>query len=267
MAVLDEIVAAVRADLAERMATTPLAVVQQRAELAPDARPALPELRRHDGVALIAEVKRRSPSGGDLAAVPSAAQLATQYAAGGAHAISVLTEPRYFGGSLDDLAAVRAAVDVPLLRKDFVVSAYQVFEARAYGADIVLLIVAALTDEELRDLQDVVTQLGMTALVEVHDEGELARALAVEPALVGVNARDLKTLTVDRDVFEQLVPRIPGDVTVVAESGVRSADDVRSYAASGAHVVLVGEALVKHGDPQAAVAEFVAVGRATARVR
>lgn len=267
MSVLDEIVAAVRTDLADRMATTPLSAVQRRAESVAPARDARVALRRADGVALIAEVKRRSPSAGDLASIPSAAELARSYAAGGAHAISVLTEPRYFGGSLDDFAAVRATVDVPLLRKDFIVSDYQVHEARAYGADVVLLIVAALGDSELRDLHALIQEHGMTALVEVHDEAEVDRALSVEPAVVGINARDLKTLEVNRSVFERLVRLLPAHVIAVAESGVRSAGDVRDYAAAGAHAVLVGEALVKGADPTSTVADFIAAGRVIEQVR
>lgn len=267
MSVLDEIVAAVRTDLAERMAVTPVQTVQQRAQSAPPARDARTALRPADGVALIAEIKRRSPSGGSLASIPDAAEIARSYAAGGASAISVLTEPRYFGGSLDDLTAVRAAVDLPILRKDFVVSDYQVHEARAYGADVVLLIVAALDDSTLRNLHTLVGELGMTALVEVHDEAEIDRALAVAPTVVGINARDLKTLDVDRSAFERLVRLLPDDVTAVAESGVRSASDLSDYAAAGAHAVLVGEALVTGSDPQSTVAEFIAAGRATVRVR
>ena len=161
---------------------------------------------RGPGSSVIAEVKRRSPSKGDLAEIADPAVLARQYAAGGAAAISVLTEERRFGGSLDDLRAVRAAVDVPLLRKDFVVEPYQVLEARAAGADLVLLIVAALDDDLLRRLHDQARELGMTVLVEVHDEAETARAVDLGAELVGVNARNLKTLDVDPDTFGRLAP-------------------------------------------------------------
>ena len=171
---------------------------------------------------MIAEVKRRSPSKGDLAEIPDPAALARLYAAGGAAAISVLTEERRFGGSLDDLRAVRAAVDTPLLRKDFVVEPYQVLEARAAGADLVLLIVAALDDDTLRRLHDLAGELGLTVLVEVHDEAETARAVDLGAELVGVNARNLKTLEVDPDTFGRLAPLVPDDRVLVAESGITS---------------------------------------------
>jgi indole-3-glycerol phosphate synthase len=209
---------------------------------------------------VIAEVKRRSPSKVDLADIPDPAALAQSYAAGGADAISVLTEARRFNGSLDDLRAVRAAVDTPLLRKDFIVTSYQLLEARAAGADLVLLIVAALDDATLARLHQEARALGMTVLVEVHDEAEIARALAVGAELVGVNARNLKTLEVDPDTFGRLVGLLPEDVVKVAESGVGGPDDAARYAAEGADVVLVGEALVKDGDPATAVATMRTAG-------
>ena len=208
---------------------------------------------RGPGSSVIAEVKRRSPSKGDLAEIADPAALARHYAAGGAAAISVLTEERRFGGSLDDLRAVRAAVDVPLLRKDFVVEPYQVLEARAAGADLVLLIVAALDDDQLRRLHDQAGELGMAVLVEVHDEPETARAVDLGAELVGVNARNLKTLDVDPDAFGRLAPLVPADRVLVAESGISSPVDVKRYVAEGARAVLVGEALVKDGDPEGAV--------------
>ena len=165
----------------------------------------------------------------------------------------MLTEERRFGGSLDDLRAVRAAVDVPLLRKDFVVEPYQVLEARAAGADLVLLIVAALDDDLLRRLHDQARELGMAVLVEVHDEAETARAVDLGAELVGVNARNLKTLDVDPDTFGRLAPLVPADRVLVAESGISSPVDVKRYVAEGARAVLVGEALVKDGDPEGAV--------------
>jgi indole-3-glycerol phosphate synthase len=199
-------------------------------------------------VKVIAEVKRASPSRGALAEIPDPAALARVYADAGASAISVLTEQRRFLGSLADLVAVRAAVDVPVLRKDFVSTAYQVLEARAAGADLVLLIVAALPDEELRALLDLVHDLRMTALVETHDEREVDRALDAGARLLGVNARDLDTFELDRELFGRVAGRIPAGVVKVAESAVRTADDVAAYRAAGADVVLVGEALVT-GDP------------------
>jgi len=250
--VLSDIVAGVRIDLARRQAAT--SEPDLRAALADvDApRDPMPHLRA-PGSSVIAEVKRRSPSKGDLAEIADPAGLARSYAAGGAAAISVLTEERRFSGSLDDLRAVRAAVDTPLLRKDFLVEPYQVLEARAAGADLVLLIVAALDDDLLRRLHDQARELGMSVLVEVHDEAETARAVELGAELVGVNARDLKTLDVDPDTFARLAPLVPADRVLVAESGVSSPVDVKRYVAEGAQAVLVGEALVRDGDPEGAV--------------
>ncbi|SNQ48232.1 Indole-3-glycerol phosphate synthase [Frankia canadensis] len=258
MSVLAEILDGVRADLAAREQQTSLADLKQRVERVPDPRDALAVLR-DSPVSVIAEVKRRSPSKGSLAAIADPAALALDYEAGGAAAISVLTEGRRFGGSLADLDAVRRAVDVPLLRKDFVVSPYQVFEARAHGADIVLLIVAALDQPRLVGLRERIESLGMTALVEVHDEAELVRALDADARLIGVNARDLRTLEVDRGTFARLAPMIPAGVLSVAESGVRGPHDLLAYAAAGADAVLVGEAAVT-GDPRQTVADLVAAG-------
>jgi indole-3-glycerol phosphate synthase len=204
-------------------------------------------------------VKRASPSRGDLAAIADPAALAATYVAAGASAVSVLTEERRFRGSLADLAAVRAAVDVPVLRKDFVSSAYQVLEARAAGADLVLLIVAALDDQALASLHRLITDLGMAALVEAHTAEEVDRALALGAPLLGINARDLDTFELDRDLFGRLAERIPADVLRVAESAVRTADDVARYRAAGADVVLVGEALVT-GDPTALLSSFLEAG-------
>ena len=206
-------------------------------------------------VKVIAEVKRASPSRGSIAAIPDPAALATTYADAGASAISVLTEQRRFLGSLADLEAVRAAVRVPVLRKDFVSSAYQVLEARAAGADLVLLIVAALPDEELRPLLALVHDLRMTALVETHDEREVDRALGAGARLLGVNARDLDTFELDRDLFGRVAGRVPDGVVKVAESAVRTPEDVADYRAAGADVVLVGEALVT-GDPAVLIRAF-----------
>lgn len=252
MSVLDDIVAGVREDLHRRRTEVSEADLRARLLEMPPPRDPLPAFRA-TGCSVIAEVKRRSPSKGDLADIPDPAALAAAYARGGAAAISVLTEERRFGGSLDDLRAVRAAVDVPLLRKDFVVENYQLLEARAAGADLVLLIVAALSDEALRTLYDHARELGLTPLVEVHDEPEAERALAVGPSLIGINARNLKTLDVDPATFGKVAPLLPAGVVRVAESGISRPDDVRRVAAEGADVVLVGEALVRDGDPEAAV--------------
>jgi indole-3-glycerol phosphate synthase len=259
MSVLDDIVAGVRDDLAGRQAALPEADLRAAAAEATPARDPMPAFRA-PGLSVIAEVKRRSPSKGDLADIPDPAALAQAYAAGGADAISVLTEQRRFGGSLDDLRAVRAAVETPLLRKDFVVSTYQLLEARAAGADLVLLIVAALDDGTLARLHDEARDLGLTVLVEVHDEAEIARALAVGAELVGVNARNLKTLEVDPGTFGRLVGLLPAHVVKVAESGIGGPGDAARHAAEGAEVVLVGEALVRDGDPTAAVAAMRAAG-------
>jgi indole-3-glycerol phosphate synthase len=257
--VLDEIVAGVREDLVEREAATPLPQLKVRAAHQPDARDAVAVLRA-PGCTVIAEVKRSSPSKGALAAIADPAALARDYEAGGAQVISVLTEGRRFGGSLADLDAVRAAVDLPVLRKDFVFSSYQVWEARAHGADLVLLIVAALDQNALVSLLERTESLGMTALVEVHDEEELQRALDAGARVVGINARNLKTLEVDRSTFSRLVPLIPAGVVRVAESGVRGPHDVLAYATAGADAVLVGEGLVTGRDPRQAVAALVTAG-------
>lgn len=266
MSVLDDILAGVHADLAERQARTTLDELKERAARRPGALDAAERLRRVDGddergsVKVVAEVKRSSPSKGALAAIGDPAGLARDYEAGGAAVISVLTERRRFGGSLEDLDAVRAAVDVPVLRKDFVTTAYQVWEARAHGADVVLLMVVALEQPALVSLVERVHSLGMTALVEVHDVEEVARAVDAGARVVGVNARDLRTLHVDRATFAQVRPAVPDGVVVVAESGVRGSHDVFDYARAGADAVLVGEALVTGGDPRSAVADLVAAG-------
>ena len=259
MNVLDAILTGVREDLAVREALVPLAQMKARAAQAPASRDVLHVLRE-PGVGVIAEVNRASPSRGPLADIGDPAALARLYAEGGARIISVLTEGRRFGGSLDDLDAVRAAVDIPLLRKDFIVSPYQVHEARAHGADIVLLIVAALEQNVLHGLLERIESLGMTALVEVHTEAEADRALSAGARVIGVNARDLTTLTVDRDVFARIAPGLPSGVVTVAESGVRGPSDLLAYAGAGADAVLVGEGLVTSGDPRAAVAELVTAG-------
>ncbi len=259
MSVLDDILVGVREDLAERQSRTSIDELKDLASSRPPALDGVAALLR-PGVAVIAEVKRSSPSKGALAAIADPAALAEDYEAGGASVISVLTEQRRFGGSLADLQAVRARVSVPLLRKDFVVSSYQLWEGRAFGADLSLLIVAALEQEALVSLVERSHSLGMTALVEVHDEAELERAQAAGARVIGVNARDLKTLEVDRSVFGRLSPLIPDGVVKVAESGVRGPHDLLAYAAVGADAVLVGEGVVTGGNPRQAVAELVTAG-------
>ncbi|MFF2810185.1 indole-3-glycerol phosphate synthase TrpC [Streptomyces sp. NPDC058000] len=260
MTVLDEIIDGVREDLDTRQRRVTEAELRDRAAAAPAPLDAVTALGS-TGVQIIAEVKRASPSKGPLAAVTDPAGLARDYVTGGAAAVSVLTERRRFHGSLADLDAVRAAVRVPVLRKDFIVTPYQLWEARAHGADLVLLIVAALPSGLLGELLGQARELGMTTLVEVHDETETDRALSVGAEVIGVNARDLKTLQVDRDTFARLAPGIPRGVLRVAESGIRGPEDVAAVAACGADAVLVGEALVTADGPHAALAALrAAVG-------
>ena len=256
---LDAIVAGVREDLAVRAEQVSLSDLERRVSERPSAIDAEQRLRQ-EGLSLIAEVKRASPSKGALADIPDPATLASTYEQAGATAISVLTEQRRFAGSLADLDAVRAAVSIPVLRKDFMVTDYQLWEARAHGADIILLIVASLTDEELARMLALAHELGMTALVEVHDEGETQRAVDVGARVIGVNARNLKTLEIHPDTFSRLVPLIPPGVVTVAESGIRDATDADMYAAQGADALLVGEALVRGADPAAAVRSLIAAG-------
>lgn len=260
MTVLDDIVAGVREDVALRQASTDLAALKRRAASQAPALACIERLRSSQGVGVIAEIKRASPSKGALAPIPDPAALAQQYEEGGAAVVSVLTETRRFAGTLADLDAVRAAVEIPVLRKDFIVSPYQVWEARAHGADLVLLIVAALEQTVLTSLVERVHSLGMTALVEAHDVTEARRAVDAGASLVGINARNLHTLQVDRATFAQVVDVLPDYVCRVAESGVRNARDVREYVQAGAHAVLVGESLVRSSDARAAVADLVAAG-------
>ncbi len=232
-----------------------LAEVARRARDAEPARPFAAALKR-ETVALIAEVKHASPSKGVLIEDFDPVALGKIYAENGAAAISVLTDQRFFMGSLDDLAQVRRAVEVPVLRKDFMLDCYQVYEARAAGADAVLLITAALEDSQLADLHALAEELGMAALVEVHNQPELDRALSIHATLIGVNNRDLKTFHEDLGTTARIVARVPPGVTLVAESAIRSEADVRKMGALGADAVLVGEGLVKAGDIAAQVKLF-----------
>ncbi|MBO0775605.1 MAG: indole-3-glycerol phosphate synthase TrpC [Actinobacteria bacterium] len=259
MSVLDEILTEVRADLDARQRQVPLDRLKEMARRADSPRDALGALRGQD-VAVIAEVKRASPSKGAMAAIADPAALACDYEAGGASIISVLTEARRFAGSLEDLAAVREAIQVPVLRKDFVVSSYQLWEARAHGADMVLLIVAALEQNALVSLVERAESIGLVPLVEVHTDSEVSRAMAAGARVIGVNARDLATLEVDRGVFGRLAPQIPDHIIKIAESGVRGPHDLLAYAAAGADAVLVGESLVTGKNPRAAVADLVTAG-------
>jgi len=256
---LDDIIAGVREDLALRQATTSLERLKERVKIVDPALDPMP-LFRARGVSVIAEVKRSSPSKGALATISDPAALAAQYEAGGAAAISVLTEERRFGGTLDDLVRVRLAVSVPVLRKDFIVTSYQLFEARAAGADLALLIVAALTDPELTSLIERARSIGLTPLVEAHTADEVRRAVDAGAKVIGINARSLQTLEVDPQTFARLAPLIPDGIVRIAESGVRGPHDVIELARNGADVVLVGEALVTGRDPRAGVADLVAAG-------
>lgn len=251
---LDRILAAHRsaAEADER----DVAALVEAARQAPPARGFTAALQRdaRDGMAVIAEVKRRSPSKGELAADLDPAAVAAAYEAGGASCLSVLTDAAFFGGSADDLAQARGAVRLPVLRKDFTVDPRDICDARAMGADAVLLIVAALDDRELAGLHALAVDLGLDVLVEVHDEPELERALAVGATLVGVNQRDLVTFEVDAARAVRLAGSMPDGVVRVAESGIRHREDVEALAAAGFQAVLVGESLVTSGDPRAAVA-------------
>ena len=250
MSVLDSIIEGVREDLALRR--KPLGQLHEELTLAPRVIDAHPLLSR-EGMQVIAEVKRSSPSKGALAQILEPTKLAEQYSQAGASVISVLTEKRRFGGSLADLDAVRKRVDLPILRKDFMVDEYQFLEARAHGADVVLLIVAALSTSQLKDFYDLTCELEMASLIEIHTAEELERAMEISPRLIGVNSRNLKTLDVDSSAFADLLPRIPDEIIKVAESGISLRSDVEFAERCGAQAILVGEALVRAGDPISAM--------------
>lgn len=257
--VLDSIIDGVREDLEVRKAAVSLANLERRIT---DVAPAIQatENLRAAKFSVIAEVKRSSPSKGALAEIAQPHDLALRYQAGGAAVVSVLTEQRRFSGSLADLDLVRSHIEIPILRKDFMVTEYQIFEARAHGADVILLIVAGLAQSELRDFNQIALGLGMSVLVEVHDEAELDRAMDIEAEIIGVNARNLKTLEVDLAVCHRIIPQIPGHVVAVAESGISSHAEVEQLARAGADAILVGEALVKGGHPEQTVREWIEVG-------
>lgn len=261
--VLDRILHRVSGDIARSKLKVSLDTLKQRANnlLPLDAYSALDLSRADTSVKIIAEVKRKSPSKGVLAPIEDPSALAAAYQRGGAAVISVLTERHYFGGSLGDFDAVRGAVGTPLLMKNFIIDPYQVWEARAHGADLVLLIVAALDDTTLLSLLNLTHSLGMNALVETHTQEEVRRAVQAGAKIIGVNTRNLKTLDVDPSVFEKVAPSVPSGIVIVAESGVTGIDDVRLYASQGAHAVLVGEALVRGGDPVSMLRKYTAVRR------
>ncbi|WP_291531660.1 bifunctional indole-3-glycerol phosphate synthase/tryptophan synthase subunit beta [Bifidobacterium sp. UBA4282] len=261
MSVLDELVAGALEDQRTREQAMPLDAVKQAAAAAPAPLDDRRWLRHADSVPIIAEIKRASPSKGHLADIPDPAALAAEYERGGAAAISVLTEGRRFLGSLDDLDRVRVAVHIPVLRKDFITTPYQIWEARAHGADIVLLIVAALDDATLRELLDLTHELGMTALVETHTADEIARARQAGATVIGINARNLKDLSVNVDNYRELAAALPQDVIKVAESGVFGPVELEDYARAGADAVLVGEGVATAEDHELAVKRLVEAGR------
>ncbi len=255
---LDRILEAHRAQAAADR--RPVDQLMERARSLPPTRGFRAALAEAEGLGVIAEVKRRSPSKGPLAPDLDPAALATEYQSGGANCLSVLTDTDWFGGSPEDLAAARGAVSLPVLRKDFTVSEQDVVDARLMGADCVLLIAAALDNAELAGFHRLATEIGLDALVEIHDEAELERALTVEATLIGVNQRDLVTFAVDTDRAVRMAPLMPGGVVRVAESGVRGPKDAARLAAAGYHAVLVGESLVTAGDPRSGVKALRAVG-------
>ena len=255
--VLDQIIAGVRDDLADRQSQTPLDQVIAQIETAPAVRDPMPAFRAPQ-LSIICEVKRSSPSKGALAEISDPAELALAYAGGGAAAISVLTEQRRFGGSLADLDLVRWRVDQPILRKDFTVEPYQIYEARAHGADLILLIVAALDDKQLSRLHQLTTELGMTALVEVHTPEEARRAVALGAELIGVNNRNLRTFEVSIQTTLDLRAEVPVDRLLVTESGILTRADVQTMRAAGVNAFLVGEAFMRAPDPGMALAELFA---------
>lgn len=255
--ILDDIVRLKRADLAAAQACVPVAELRQRPLFQAPRRDFAGALRSRRR-AIIAEVKKASPSKGVIRADFDPVAIAMAYERGGATAVSVLTEERHFAGHLDHLAAVRAQVDLPLLRKDFIFDAYQLYEARAYGADAALLIVAMLADAELRELQWLCEELNLAALVEVHDRDELGRAVESGARLIGINNRNLRTFEVTLATTEALVPLLPKAVLAVGESGIDTVADIERLERCGVHAFLVGETLMRAADPGSKLAELLA---------
>lgn len=259
--ILDEILARTRADLVDRKQRLSYEDLAARANALPSPHSLAEALRQGSAggkVAVIAEHKRRSPSKGTIRDDLDPAAVARAYAAGGASALSVLTDGPFFGGSLGDLGAARAAVSLPILRKDFIVDPYQVVEARAAGADAVLLIMAALPPSRLEQLLGACASWNLEALVECHDEKEVERAVSAGAKIIGINQRDLRTFEVDRGLAARLRPRIPQNRVAVCESGISSPDDIKAAAAAGLHAVLVGEALMRAPEPGTALRELLA---------
>ncbi len=252
--VLDSIIEGVLEDVERR--SIPMNQLKAQLSDAADLRGALQALTGSD-MKIISEVKRASPSKGDLGEILQPARLAAQYESGGASVISVLTEERRFKGSIKDFTEVRREVSIPMLRKDFIVTEYQVIESRVLGADLLLLIVAGLSQSQYCDFHQMANELGMDVLVEIHNEEELERALEANPTIVGVNSRNLKTLDVDPRAFDQLLPMIPSGVIKVAESGISERSEVAHVEELGADAILVGETLVRAGDPIAAISRLL----------
>ena len=261
MSVLNSVLADVRAELAHREQRVSLDEMKRRALKAPSPRDALGALKGPGAVTIMAEIKRRNLRDGYIAPIPDAGALARQYVDGGATMVACVTENRHFDGSLADLQAVRRAIDLPILRKDYIISPYQIHESRAYGADMVLLFAALLDQPHLRGFIERIESLGMSALVEVDSRVEAVRALDAGAKAIGVNARNLHNLKIDRSNFDEIVDVIPSDVIAVAQSGVRDPRDVFVYARAGADSVLVGKSLVSASDPRALVAEMVSAAQ------
>ena len=251
---LSQIIEGVLADVNNRL--VPISILEKQLDQAPVLRDAYSALSKK-GLSLIAEVKRSSPSKGALATISNPVELATSYQAGGAEIISILTEERRFKGSISDLVSVRSAVSIPVLRKDFIVTEFQVYESRIIGSDLLLLIVAGLSKSQLKDYFQLATGLGMQVLVEVHDLSEVELALEIDSKIVGVNCRNLKTLEIDKTAFDLILPRLPENVLKVAESGISTRDEVEKIESLGADAILVGETLVKSGNPVHTIKELL----------
>ena len=251
---LSEIIEGVLEDVNNRL--VPISILEKQLDQAPVLRDAYSALSKK-GLSLIAEVKRSSPSKGALATISNPVELANSYQAGGAEIISILTEERRFKGSISDLVSVRSAVSIPVLRKDFIVTEFQVYESRIIGSDLLLLIVASLSKSQLKDYFQLATGLGMQVLVEVHDLSEVELALEIDSKIIGVNCRNLKTLEIDKTAFDLILPRLPENVLKVAESGISTRDEVEKIESLGADAILVGETLVKSGNPVHTIKELL----------
>ena len=251
---LSEIIEGVLEDVNNRL--VPISILEKQLDQAPVLRDAYSALSKK-GLSLIAEVKRSSPSKGTLATISNPVELANSYQAGGAEIISILTEQRRFKGSISDLVSVRSAVSIPVLRKDFIVTEFQVYESRIIGSDLLLLIVAGLSKSQLKDYFQLATGLGMQVLVEVHDLSEVELALEIDSKIIGVNCRNLKTLVIDKTAFDLILPRLPENVLKVAESGISTRDEVEKIESLGADAILVGETLVKSGNPVHTIKELL----------